>query len=173
MSMNIIILLYLIFPYVHEVPMHFFLPTLWSSKNSTLIWNVSHPLKSFSGFTCNMDSGLYNLMLPILYIYCHHSDPVPQPSSQPLAAVHTGLSMWPFPPLDLLAFLFTTWPSPFILQVSAKEHILRETLPDLPYCYRKPLCHHLPLLHEVTQSCPTLCDPIDCSPPGSSIHGIF
>ena len=23
------------------------------------------------------------------------------------------------------------------------------------------------------QSCPTLCDPIDCSPPGSSIHGIF
>ena len=23
------------------------------------------------------------------------------------------------------------------------------------------------------QLCPTLCDPIDCSPPGSSIHGIF
>ena len=21
------------------------------------------------------------------------------------------------------------------------------------------------------QSCPTLCDPIDCSPPGSSVHG--
>ena len=26
---------------------------------------------------------------------------------------------------------------------------------------------------EVTQSCPTLCDPVDCSPPGSSIHEIF
>ena len=26
---------------------------------------------------------------------------------------------------------------------------------------------------EVIQSCPTLCDPMDCSPPGSSIHGIF
>ena len=25
----------------------------------------------------------------------------------------------------------------------------------------------------VTQSCPTLCDPTDCSPPGSSIHGIL
>ena len=24
---------------------------------------------------------------------------------------------------------------------------------------------------EVAQSCPTLCDPIDCSPPGSSVHG--
>ena len=26
---------------------------------------------------------------------------------------------------------------------------------------------------EVTQSCPTLCDPMDCSPPDSSVHGIF
>ena len=26
---------------------------------------------------------------------------------------------------------------------------------------------------EVAQSCPTLCDPIDCSVPGSSVHGIF
>ena len=26
---------------------------------------------------------------------------------------------------------------------------------------------------EVTQSCPTLYNPMDCSPPGSSIHGIF
>ena len=26
---------------------------------------------------------------------------------------------------------------------------------------------------EVAQSCPTLSDPIDCSLPGSSVHGIF
>ena len=26
---------------------------------------------------------------------------------------------------------------------------------------------------EVVQSCPTVCDPMDCSLPGSSIHGIF
>ena len=25
----------------------------------------------------------------------------------------------------------------------------------------------------VTQSCPTLCDPMDCSPPGSSVRGIL
>ena len=24
----------------------------------------------------------------------------------------------------------------------------------------------------VAQSCPTLCDPMDCSPPGSSVHGL-
>ena len=27
-------------------------------------------------------------------------------------------------------------------------------------------------LGEVAQSCPTLCDPVDCSLPGSSVHGI-
>ena len=26
---------------------------------------------------------------------------------------------------------------------------------------------------EVAESCPTLCDPMDCSPPGSSVHGVF
>ena len=26
---------------------------------------------------------------------------------------------------------------------------------------------------KLLQSCPSLCDPIDCSPPGSSVHGIF
>jgi len=26
---------------------------------------------------------------------------------------------------------------------------------------------------EVAQSCPTLSDPMDCSPPGSSVHGIY
>ena len=26
---------------------------------------------------------------------------------------------------------------------------------------------------EVVQSCPTLSDPMDCSPPGYTVHGIF
>ena len=28
-------------------------------------------------------------------------------------------------------------------------------------------------VYSVAKSCLTLCDPIDCSPPGSSVHGIF
>ena len=32
-----------------------------------------------------------------------------------------------------------------------------------------PLCD----ISELAQSCPTLCDPMDCSPPGSSLHGIL
>ena len=29
------------------------------------------------------------------------------------------------------------------------------------------------ILMLVTQSCPTLCNPMDCSPSGSSVHGIL
>ena len=32
--------------------------------------------------------------------------------------------------------------------------------------------HSLAVVVLVTESCPTLCDPMDCSPPGSSVHGV-
>ena len=32
---------------------------------------------------------------------------------------------------------------------------------------------HMLVTAKSLQSCPTLCDPIDGSPPGSSVHGIF
>ena len=32
---------------------------------------------------------------------------------------------------------------------------------------------HAAAAAKLLQSCPTLRDPMDCSPPGSSIHGIF
>ena len=33
--------------------------------------------------------------------------------------------------------------------------------------------HILPRVSEVAQLCPTLCDPVDCSLLGSSLHGIL
>ena len=33
--------------------------------------------------------------------------------------------------------------------------------------------YYLLWVSEVTQLCPTLCDPMDCSLPGSSVHGIL
>ena len=33
--------------------------------------------------------------------------------------------------------------------------------------------HKVKVKSEVAQSCPTLCDPMDCGLPASSIHGIF
>ena len=40
-------------------------------------------------------------------------------------------------------------------------------------CYFLLQCMEVKSESEVAQLCPTLCDPMDCSPPGSSIHGIF
>ena len=40
-------------------------------------------------------------------------------------------------------------------------------------CHFLRQCMKLKSESEVTQSCPTLSDPMDCSLPGSSIHGIF
>ena len=40
-------------------------------------------------------------------------------------------------------------------------------------CHFLPQCMNVKSESEVAQSCPTLSDPMDCSLPGSSIHGIF
>ena len=40
-------------------------------------------------------------------------------------------------------------------------------------CHFLLQCMKMKSESEVAQSCPTLSDPMDCSPPGSSIHGIF
>ena len=39
--------------------------------------------------------------------------------------------------------------------------------------FPSPKCMKLKSESEVAQSCPTLHDPMDCSPPGSSAHGIL
>ena len=40
-------------------------------------------------------------------------------------------------------------------------------------CHFLLQCMKLRSESEVAQSCPTLRDPMDCSPPGSSVHGTF
>ena len=40
-------------------------------------------------------------------------------------------------------------------------------------CHFLLQCMKVKSEREVVQSCPTLSDPMDCSPPGSSIHGSF
>ena len=52
-----------------------------------------------------------------------------------------------------------------------------ETLHSPPqiHCKKTKPCwvFNYPTLCLVAQSCPTLCNPTDCSPPGSSVHGIL
>ena len=40
-------------------------------------------------------------------------------------------------------------------------------------CHFLLQCMKVKSEREVAQSCPTLSDPMDCSPPGSSVHGSF
>ena len=40
-------------------------------------------------------------------------------------------------------------------------------------CHFLLQCMKVKTESEVAESCPTLSDPMDCSPPGSSIHGLF
>ena len=40
-------------------------------------------------------------------------------------------------------------------------------------CHFHLQCMKVKSEREVTQSCPTLSNPMDCSPPGSSVHSIF
>ena len=40
-------------------------------------------------------------------------------------------------------------------------------------CHLLLQCMKVKSESEVAQSCPTLSDPMDCSPPGSSVHGVF
>ena len=46
-------------------------------------------------------------------------------------------------------------------------------LPCIQYHHCRLSKFHIYALSEVVQLCPTLCDPRDCSLPGSSVHGIF
>ena len=43
----------------------------------------------------------------------------------------------------------------------------------LPFCYYPKSLISFVRACSVAQSCPALCDPMNCSLPGSSVHGIF
>ena len=63
-------------------------------------------------------------------------------------------------------------PNPRIKPASLSSLALASSLPLTHLCF---LSHRKKIelqFSSVTQSCPTLCDPMDCSPPGSSVHGI-
>ena len=68
---------------------------------------------------------------------------------------------------------FKIW-NDILISLCDHEHFL---LPVTPVWLINSLEHHTHThthTHtEVVQSCPTLCNPMDCSPPGSLVHGIF
>ena len=89
---------------------------------------------------------------------------------------HSLLSRSPFTILFIYKTCFVIilhydWPSWVTLQSKAHSSIeLCRPLPkDMPAIHEGFLSAY----SEVAQSCPTICDPMDCSLPSSSVHGIF
>ena len=76
--------------------------------------------------------------------------------------VQQMLAIWSLVPLPFLKPAWTSGKSRFMYCWSLAWRILSITLLECAAAAAKSL-----------RSCPTLCDPMDCSLPGSSIHGIF
>ena len=56
-----------------------------------------------------------------------------------------------------------------------REQSSRISLPSglWSWCHNLALFSTIPCVHASLQSCPTLCDAMDCSPPGSFVHGVL
>ena len=62
----------------------------------------------------------------------------------------------------------------FLLNPQGLDNLyLKIILPQKWYILRILILNPYDVLCLVAQSCPTLCDPMDHSPPGSSVHGIL
>ena len=73
---------------------------------------------------------------------------------------------------SMIRTLVTTWAqqcSNSWLFFSDLQQVLFTVCVCVCVCTRTRACVHTKLL----QSCPTLCNPMDCSPPGFSVHGIL
>ena len=83
-------------------------------------------------------------------------------------------------PLDLTSALNTLHtPAPWrffgSLQQGSSSHLRSQQARSLPLLFlqsEQSASQHPAGVYSVTKSCRTLCDPMSCSPPGSSVHGI-
>ena len=94
------------------------------------------------------------------------------PAVLPSDISHTSKpSLGPLFPASSLAFL----PSPWLREVCARHLRLpayqSTAQSKRVVCYRPLVATYFPVL--VASGLLTLCDPMDCSPPGSSVHGVF
>ena len=122
----------------------------------------------------------------------HASLPCPSPTpraysnSHPLSQIPSNhlilchplfLSPSIFPSITVFSnelVICTKWPVP--IHNCRKENFLSKgsnLMPSWSTHRTKDWANTKKVESEVSQSCPTLCDPMDCSLPGSSVHGIF
>ena len=123
---------------------------------------------------------------PLIYMCSPSRSPLPPPSpshpsgssqcTNPEHLSHaSNLGWWSVSPL--IVYLFQCYSlrtsHPRLLPLSPKVSSVHLCL---FFCFAYRVCIFLnqrTLKCVITQSCPTLCDPVDCNWPGSSVHGIF
>ena len=121
-------------------------------------WTVAHPAPPSMGFSRQE----YWSGLPF-----PSPGDLPDPGIEPTFPASEGRCLTPGPRGKCSPVIgFRTFSLPPLSPTSTPlSHQLCLPVPSLHCC----CCHQ----SEVAQSCPTLCDPVDCSPPGSSAHGIL
>ena len=130
---------------------------LWSCKVKVKVKSLSHVLLFATPWTCSPPgSSVHGIFqAKILGWVAISSDPV----------LLLLLLLSCFSRVCLCATSETAaYQAPPSLGFSRQEHGVG--------CHFLLQCMKVKSESEVTQSCLTLCDPMDCSPPGSSIHGI-
>ena len=85
--------------------------------------------------------------------------------------------------MELLGFSVTSLPPPLISASTAVKVTCKSVFPlnlfqiegraDLSFHPYLLLSYAAAAAAKLLQSCPTLCDPMNCSLPGSSLHGIL
>ena len=123
--------------------------------------------------------------LPETATWAGPAGPMPSGHQSPVPQMHPGLPATSFPTHQTphkaaLSVFMKPGPRQRVKRASRSGDLLdlerqvgalgcsETTLYDMLTAGRGPChCHRL-----VAKSCPTLCDPINCSPPGSSVHGI-
>ena len=100
------------------------------------------------------------------------------PSRTCIISKYKHIRWWDFLNQESATFICKWWSTEhFQLCRMYSHHWDYLTLPlYLESCHRqyiKEWTYMCPAAAKSLQSCPTLCDPIDGSPPGSSVHGIF
>ena len=74
-----------------------------------------------------------------------------------------------------LSVLCLTHQNTMLKPLMQRAQKLKQEDPNLCFTKTCHLCYltAMAVLCSVTQSCPTLCNPMDCSQPGSSVHGML
>ena len=131
------------------------LPAAWLSKSSIINFGLTYYSENFKLILIQSFDG-QKWLLPT------NDVTVLRGGESGLSAQSSQALGWPIGPLESILYK-----EEYIIKWTRNKCLIHSLFQQL---IRRKSTHKW---SEVAQWCPTLCDPMDCSLPGSSIHGIF